>query len=155
MKTSLQSNKFTAAGKVFRHPHRTFDRFRAAIAKKCLLHLLTRNDFCHLLSEVGNWFGVINIRTIVDQFIELLFNRCNYFRVAMAGIHDRNTGETVDILLSFWIRKHVTLSLINNNRLEFLDERQSYVFFITRFDLVRRLWFLGCHGGILVMPQLM
>ena len=112
-----QRDDFALAGVGLGETERRLDALGAGVGEEGLLKP-ARADLGQLLGRLGDDRHVVDVRGRVDDLAELVLDRRDHLRVAMAGVVDRDPGEAIDVLRAVDVPELRALRPVDHNRLE-------------------------------------
>ena len=114
---AVESDELVALGVVFGQLDRRFDRFGAGVPEINALRLFTGSDRGEFFCEFDE-IRIVKIRAgQVNEFRGLFLNRGDYFRMAMAGGDDGDTGGKIEESVAVNVFHHRTPAGLRDERI--------------------------------------
>ena len=79
-----------------------------------------RGDVRDFLRQISDRFHVIKIRRAVHQLVHLRFRGGDHLRVAMPGVDDKDTRETIQIFAAIAVRYGGSAGFVDEVKATFL-----------------------------------
>src|SRR6185369_7672350 len=129
VKAGVKCDEFVLAAVQAGQLHGAFNGFGAAVAEESFGEI-AGSDVCNLFGKVGDRLHVIQVGGAVDQLIHLRLGSGNDLGIAMSSVHDRNSGEAVEILAAVHVGHDGAVGAIDHNRRNRLQKAGHNVVFV-------------------------